>query len=177
MLRLRLQDYRAICRDIVPPLLHYQLDYNWRHGRYEQSSLTFNVADDVLTNGSFVYRSIGQSRQVITLHKKLQVRAINRIEIQGKLLQFYQNMAIIVRDERIQFVDCNDGHVISQLSVECSSSIVNCRFNGQLLAVRFDGDDRLRVWRVADDYKTITLISKLKMICEHLLQMDDTHSP
>ena len=52
MLRLRLQDYRAICRDIVPPLLHYQLDYNWRHGRYEQSSLTFNVADDVMTNGS-----------------------------------------------------------------------------------------------------------------------------
>jgi F-box-like len=175
MSKLRLQDYRAICRDIVPPLLHYHLDYNWRHGKYEPSSLTFNVIDDVLTNGSYVYRSTGESRQVITLDKRWRVRAINRIEIQGNLLQFYQNIAVIVRDKRIQLVDCNDRHVISELSVECYSSIINCRFNGQLLAVRFDGDNLLRVWRVADDYKTITLISKPKIICEHLLEMDDKY--
>ena len=66
-----LPDYRAVCRVILRPLLRYQLDY-WRHGKYEQSFLTLNVLDDVLTNGSYIYRSIAESknRHVITLDRR-----------------------------------------------------------------------------------------------------------
>ena len=65
------QDYRAICRYIL------LLDYNWRLGKYEESSLTLlNDVDDVIISGKHVYCFIndGNSQPMIILDKTCQVR-------------------------------------------------------------------------------------------------------
>ena len=166
------QDYRAICRYIL------LLDYNWRLGKYEESSLTLlNDVDDVIISGKHVYCFIndGNSQPMIILDKTCQVRTKYLIQIEGKLLQCYKNIAIYVHLKKVKFVDCSDGHVISELSVEGYGSVVNCRFNGQLLAVRFVGDNVLRVWRVENDYSTITLIEQMNIHCDRFLEMDDKY--
>jgi F-box-like len=167
------QDYRAICRYIL------LLDYNWRRGKYETSSLTLNNVGEVITSGDYIYCFIneGNSHPMIILDKTFQVRTIGRMAFEGELLHCYKNMAIYVHLKKIKFVDCSVGHVISELPVEGYSSVMNCRFNGELLTVRFDGlvDNWLRVWRVENDYSTITLIKEINIICDRLLEMDDKY--
>ena len=112
---------------------------------------------------------------MIILDKTCQVRTKYLIQIEGKLLQCYKNIAIYVHLKKVKFVDCSDGHVISELSIEGYGSVVNCRFNGQLLAVRFVGDNVLRVWRVENDYSTITLIEQMNSHCDRFLEIDDKY--
>jgi hypothetical protein len=141
------------------------------------SYLTLNNVDDVITSSNYIYCFIneGISQPMIILDKTFQVRTIGRMAFEGKLLQCYKSIAIYVHLKKIKFVDCSVGHVISELYVEGYSSVMNCRFNGELLAVRFNGDNWLRVWRVENDYSTITLIKEININCDRLLEMDDKY--
>ena len=165
---LQFQDYRAICRDIVRYL--NQQDNNWRHGKYEESSLECN-ADYATISGNYTYCPKKKwdpygTTAVTILDKTSQVRAINRIDVEGELLQFYNNIVIYKCRDKIKFADYSDGHVISELTV--GWSIRNYRFNGKLLAVRFD--DHLCVWKVEND--NMTMLKRLEIISDFSLEMD-----